>query len=129
MSALTYPELHRQTQSATSGTGSGPAAILLCPEHNDFADEVERQRLIQGKFHGALGTLIGGQLLLEMLDSAGRGVKAKMVFKSGKVDQVAVQGESGNRVVDGFFRFGTAALIVFRTSCKARCTLAGKLAR
>src|SRR6266498_5644452 len=63
----------------------GSFQIFLHPKLHNPADQVVRNRLIQGKLYGTLASLIYRKFLLKLLNAGRHRVKPDMLFERGKM--------------------------------------------
>jgi hypothetical protein len=103
----------------------GPA--LLHPEKHNVADQVKRQGMIQGKLHRSFGAFVLRKGCFEGGNAGGRRVKADVVFKGRKVNQVAaVQGKVGMAYLTVSAAPGAASRTVCRICCSSPWMSSGK---
>ncbi len=53
-----------------------------------FRNQIQWNRLVVGQLPGAFTCFVAGKLICEVLDGLVAGINAKMIFESGKVDDV-----------------------------------------
>lgn len=78
--------------------------VCLDAEFDDFFDEIEGKRLVDGKLDGAFGRFIGSELGLECFDGDGCGVEADVVFVGSEMDKIPIEVVGGHLIADFFLR-------------------------
>ena len=77
---------------------------FLHAKPNDLRDQLQRKRLIKRKLNRSFRGLVLLQLIAKCVDTTSRGIKAYVVGKRGKMNQVAVEVKGWHLIADLFGR-------------------------